>query len=247
MTMLDRGKMITGMGASDSHHMLTDEPGYARTYVWVGQGNDVPGGYTRDEVIVGIRAHHAIATTAPFITMTIGNAMIGDTVSMSGTVPVAIQINAPGWAPVNDLKIYSNGGMVVAEIAIPAPGTSFSTTVNVSPPASGADMWIVAETSGDANEFPVNSATEFPPLDVSVIIGALASGIDLSSLPIAAKLKPPPLHYSKPYAITNPIWVITNGGTTWTPPQPPLPATLEGSGASMDVRAAFDALPEVSR
>ncbi|HEY3803875.1 MAG TPA: CehA/McbA family metallohydrolase [Kofleriaceae bacterium] len=247
MTMLDRGKMITGMGASDSHHTLGDEPGYARTYVWVGDGNDVPGGYTRDEVVAGIRAHHAIATTGPFITMNVGSAMIGDTISMSGPVPVQIQIHAPTWSSVNELKIYSNGGTVVADVQIPAPGTSFSTTIMVPPPSSGADMWIVAETLGVTNQFPVNSATEFPPLDVSVIIGALASGIDLSSLPIAAKLKPPPLHYSKPYAITNPIWVITNGGTTWTPPQTPLPATLEGSGATVDVRKAFDALPEISR
>jgi hypothetical protein len=108
-------------------------------------------------------------------------------------------------------------------------------------------MWLVAETTGDSNEFPVVSATEFPPLDVSVIIGALASGIDLSSLPIAAKLKPPPLHFSKPLAITNPIFIDTNGDGKWTPPKPPLPDQLEGSNARMDVRDAFDALPEVSR
>ncbi|HEX4451112.1 MAG TPA: CehA/McbA family metallohydrolase [Kofleriaceae bacterium] len=247
MTMLDRGKMITGMGASDSHHMLTDEPGYARTYVFVGDGNDVPGGYTRDEVIAGIRAHHAIATTAPFIAMTVGTHMIGDEFSMSGPVPVAIEVKSPSWAPVNELKLYSNGGAIVADVQIPAPGTDFTTTINVAPPSDGTDMWIVAEALGSSNEFPVNSATEFPPLDVSVIIGALATGIDLSSLPIAAKLKPPPLHYSRPYAITNPMWIDTNGDGKWTPPKPPLPATLEGSGASADVRQQFDALPEVSR
>ncbi len=247
MTMLDRGKMITGMGASDSHHMLTDEPGYARTYVWVGAGNDVPGGYTRDEVIAGIRGHHAIATTAPFITMTVGSHMIGDEFSMSGPVPVAIEVKSPSWAPVNELKLYSNGGAIVADVQIPAPGTDFTTTINVAPPSDGTDMWIVAETLGSSNEFPVNSATEFPPLDVSVIIGALATGIDLSSLPIAAKLKPPPLHYSRPYAITNPMWIDTNGDGVWTPPKTPLPPVLEGSGATADVRQQFDALPEISR
>ena len=247
MTMLDRGKSPTGMGASDSHHLLGDEPGYARTYVWVGDGNDVPGGYTRDEVVAGIRAHHAIATTGPFITMNVGDKMIGDQVSMSGPVSVAIAVKAPSWAPVDHLRVYSNGGAIVADVAIPAPGTSFTTTISVPPPTSGADMWIVAEVTGDSNEFPVNSATEFPPLDVSVIIGALASGIDLSSLPIAAKLKPPALHFSKPLAITNPIFIDTNGDGKWTPPQPPLPDQLEGSNARIDVRDAFDALPEVSR
>src|SRR6185503_7456374 len=102
MTMLDRGKSPTGMGASDSHHLLGDEPGYARTYVWVGDGNDVPGGYTRDEVVSGIRAHHAIATTGPFVTINVtsgsSRAMIGDTVSVSGPVMVAVTVKAPSWA-----------------------------------------------------------------------------------------------------------------------------------------------------
>ena len=78
-TMLDRGHKATGMGTSDSHHLLGDEPGYARTLLYVGQGKDVPGGYSRQDVIDAIRGHRAIATNAPFIDMTIDGHMIGDT------------------------------------------------------------------------------------------------------------------------------------------------------------------------
>src|SRR5262249_37196956 len=48
--MLDRGHKATGMGTSDSHHLLGDEPGYARTLLYVGDGKDTPGGFSRDDV-----------------------------------------------------------------------------------------------------------------------------------------------------------------------------------------------------
>ncbi|HEY0250430.1 MAG TPA: hypothetical protein VGC41_02845, partial [Kofleriaceae bacterium] len=79
------------------------------------------------------------------------------------------------------------------------------------------------------------------------IITALSSGLDLSSLPISNPLKPPQLHYSKPYAITNPIWVDSNGDGQWTPPKPPLTFAAPKREQAPDVRAAFEALPEVSK
>ena len=104
----------------------------------------------------------------------------------------------------------------------------------------------VAEVTGTQSMFPVISPVEFPPLDATVIIGALASGIDLSSLPITSNLKPQRLHTATPYAITNPIW-IDRDNNGWTPPKAPLPTRLAPTGSPPDVRAQFDALPEVSR
>jgi hypothetical protein len=94
--------------------------------------------------------------------------------------------------------------------------------------------------------FPVLSPTEFPPLDATVIISALSAGLDLSTLPIASNLKPARTHISTPYAITNPIWIDIDGNG-WTPPETPLPRkTLAAPAKLPDVRAQFDALPEVS-
>ncbi|HTR53528.1 MAG TPA: CehA/McbA family metallohydrolase [Kofleriaceae bacterium] len=248
-TLLDHGRMPTGMGASDSHHLLGDEPGYARTLIYVGSGNDTPGGYTRDEVIAGIRGHHTIATNAPFVTITVAGGMIGDTVKASGAIPVTIDVSAPSWAAVDTLTLYGSSGTsttpdhVIQTMPIPAPGTTFHTVITINPTQ---DAWVVAEVTGATNMFPVLSPTEFPPLDVSAIIGGLAAGIDLSSLPITPSSQPNHLHVSTPYAITNPIWIDVDGGG-WTPPLAPLAKRAAPPGPPPDVRDVFEALPEVSR
>ncbi|MGE5181455.1 MAG: CehA/McbA family metallohydrolase [Acidobacteriota bacterium] len=241
--LLDRGHKATAMGASDSHHLLGDEPGYARTMLYVGDGNDVPGGYSRQQVVDAVKQHHAIATNAPFVTITIDQAMIGDTIVKSGSIPVAIHVHAPSWAAVDTLTVYGSTSTtpdhVIATMPIPAPGTSFDTTVTITP---AQDAWVVAEVTGDSNMFPVLSPTEFPPLDATILIGALSVGLDLSSLPLTAALKPIRIHYSKPYAITNPIWIDVDGNG-WQPPKPPLPRTLPPHAPAPDVRAQFEALP----
>lgn len=245
-SMLDHGLRKTGMGTSDSHHMLGDEPGYARTLLFVGEGKDVPGAYSRDDVVAAVKQHHAIVTNAPFIDMKIGSAIPGDQISLPGAISIAIHVSAPSWAPVNHLTIYANS-KVISDQAI-TTGTDFTTSIPFTPTA---DTWVVAEVSGVSNMFPVNSPTEFPPLDVSAIITALSSGIDLSALPITSNLKPQKLHFSKPYAITNPIWIDANSDGQFTPPKPPFAnQKAPGSGAPPamhpDVRAQFDSLPEVS-
>lgn len=247
-TMLDHGLMSTGMGASDSHHLLGDEPGYARTMLFVGSGKDTPGGFTQQDVVDAIHGHHAIATNAPFLQMTIGSAIIGDTIAVpGGQVDVNIHVQSASWAPVDHLTLYSNGGAKVADMLIPASqGTDFSTTVHLS---LAVDSWVVAEVTGPGNLFPVESPTEFPPLDATVIIKALSVGIDLSTLPLTSKLVPSHVHTTTPFAMTNPIWIAIDN-SPWTAPKPPLPKPVPIAGQRVapptDVRKQFDALPEVT-
>ncbi len=248
-TMLDRGHTATGMGTSDSHGLIGKEPGYARTLLFVGRGKDTPGGFTREDVIDAIRAHHAVVTNAPMIEMSTdrgagggaGQAIIGDTVTGANHA-ITIDVHAPSWAKVDTLVIYSNSS-VLQTIAIPPDQqTAFSTTITVAP---AQDAWVVAEVTGTSNMFPVLSPTEFPPLDATVLIKALSVGLDLSSLPLTSSLKPIQTHTSTPYAITNPIW-IDIAGDGFDSPQAPLPRVRPAPGPLPDVRAQFDALPEVS-
>jgi hypothetical protein len=241
-TMLDHGKVATGMGTSDTHHLIGDEPGYARTLLYVGAGKDVPGAYSRDDVIEAVREHRAITTNAPFLEVTVGAGRIGDTVVVQGgSTDVAIRVRAPSWAKVDQLVVYANS-QIVAQQAIPASqGTDYATTVHLDLPR---DSWIVAEATGTGNMFPVLTPTEFPPLDATVVIKALSIGLDLSSLPLTSKLRPSRVHTSTPYAITNPIWIDIDGNG-WNAPKPPLP-TRPTAVARPDVRAQFEALPEVS-
>ncbi len=243
MTLLDRGLSPTGMGASDTHHLLGDEPGDARTLLFVGEGKDTPGGFSRADVVSAMREHRAITTNAPFIDMRINGERVGSTVNATGQVPVEITVRAPSWGKPDKLVVYMNSA-IVQTISIP-DGTNFSTTVMVSPTV---DSWVVAEVSGSQNMFPVISPIEFPPLDATILISALSAGLDLSALPIAGALKPDRIHPATPYAITNPIWINRDGGD-WTPPRPPIPrrSNKPAIGPRPDVRDQFDALPEISR
>jgi hypothetical protein len=243
-TMLDHGHQATGMGTSDSHHLLGDEPGYARTLLYVGAGKDVLGGYTRDDVIDAVRGHHAITTNAPFVEMTIGDARIGDTITaLGGSVDVDVHVRSPSWAPVERLVVYANS-QVVADQAISADhGTDYQTRIHLQ---LATDSWVVAEATGSGNLFPVVSAVEFPPLDATVLIKALSHGLDLAALPLTSSLRPSSTHIVTPYAITNPIWIDVDGHG-WTAPKPPLARRAAPAGPRPDVRARFDALPEISR
>jgi hypothetical protein len=242
--MLDRGLSATGVGTSDSHGLIGDEPGYARTLIYVGAGKDVPGGTSRDDVIDALHRHRALTTNAPFIEMTIGDHMVGDTVvAQGGGVDVAIRVRTPSWAKVDRLVLYANSA-IVADQTIPASqGTDYETRIHL---ALTQDSWVVAEATGPDNMFPALTPTEFPPLDATVLIKALAVGLDLSTLPLLSTLRPSRIHIQTPYAITNPIWIDIDG-KGWTPPRAPLTRTLAPPGAAPDVRAQFDALPEISR
>jgi carboxypeptidase family protein len=243
-TMLDRGLRATGVGTSDSHRLIGDEPGYARTLLYVGAGKDVLGGFSRDDVVAAIRQHRAITTDAPFLDMAIGDHGIGDTiVAQGGHVDVTIHVRSPSWARVDHLVVYANSQVVASQVIPPDRGTDYETRV---PLSLARDSWVVAEVTGTDNMFPVLTPTEFPPLDASVIIKALSVGLDLSSLPLVAKLKPSRVHIQTPYAITNPIWIDVDGNG-WTPPRSPLSRLPASRAPPPDVRGQFDAMPEVLR
>ncbi len=241
-TMLDRGHRATGLGVSDTHGLFGDEPGYSRTMLFVGKGKDQPGAFTRDDVMRAIREHRAITTNGPFLEMTAGSASIGDTVT-GGSVELRIRVRAASWAKVNRLVVYSNS-LPIAERTIPdAQGTDYETIVTVAPQQ---DAWVVAEVYGKDSMFPVLTATEFPPIDVGVVISALGAGLDLSALPAQSNLKPANTHTQKPFAITNPIWIDV-AGDGWTPPRPPLPQRTFAPRARPDVRTQFEQLTGGSR
>jgi hypothetical protein len=242
-TMLNRGHRATGMGVSDSHGVFGDEPGYARTMLFVGKGKDKPGAFTREDVITAIRQHRTVTTNGPLIEMTAGTAMIGDTVT-GRSIDLRVHVRAPSWAKVNRLVLYSNA-LVIVDRAIPADqGTDYDTVITFVPPR---DAWVVAEVYGQDNMFPVITATELPPIDVSVIISALGSGLDLSGLPTQQALKPATTHIQRPYAITSPIWIDIDGNG-WTAPLPPLPDPKDclsrrtAPRTLPDVRAQFEKL-----
>jgi hypothetical protein len=234
-TLLDRGHRSTGVGTSDSHGVLAEEPGYARTMIFVGAGKDGPGGFSGSDVVTAIRNHHAIATTAPFIEMTVGDGQIGDTIKAGPRVTVNVRVRSPSWAPVDNVILYSNSAIVGQQTIPAALGTDYQAQFTIDLPK---DSWVVAEATGSKNMFPIVAPVEVPGLDASILIKALSSGLDLGALPLTAKLKPADTHSVYPYAITNPIWIDVDGGG-WKSPKPPLRSVASGG------RPAATAAPSV--
>lgn len=229
--MLDRGHTASAIGTSDTHGMIFEEPGYARTFIYVGEGKDEVGRFDERDVTRGIAAHRTVASNGPFVEMTVagsgGAAAIGETVRAPGNAEVVVTVRSPSWAPADRVVLWSNSGKV-GEQAL-GDGTDARATFRL---ACTADCWVVAEVTGRASMFPVVPATEFEPLDVGVLFSALAAGIDLSSLPLTGKLRPDSTEVSRPFAMTSPIWVDVDGGG-FTPPKPPLPKkTLGGAGSA---------------
>ena len=134
----------------------------------MGEGKDIPGGYSRDDVTEAIRNHHAITTNAPFLDMKIGDAIIGDTTVISGgQAEVRIRVRAPSWAQVDKLIVYSNAGAIVATVPIPAgQGEDFETVVRLT---LARDSWVVAEATGVERAEAGDVAGAVPMRDVVAV------------------------------------------------------------------------------
>lgn len=245
--MLDRGHTAAAIGTSDSHGTLFEEPGYARTMVYVGEGKDAIGRFDERDVARAIAARRTVASNGPFVELEVagqGGAVgrIGDTVRAAAATEVTVTVRAPSWAPVDRVIVWANGIKVSERALSSAEGTDARLTI---PLACPRDCWVVAEVTGTASMFPVVPATEIEPLDVGVLFSALAAGIDLSGLPLVGKLRPDSTDVVKPFAMTSPIWLDVDGGG-FTPPLPPLPKkTLGTAGDAASQAATGRALPDV--
>ncbi len=250
-SLLDRGHRAAAIGTSDTHGTLFDEPGYARTLLYLGPDRDEIGRFTERDIAQAVFARRTVASNAPLVELTVigqdgQEARIGDTVRARGDAEVIVRVRSPSWAPVERIALWSNSQLVgQAEVA---DGTRAEARFRL---ACTRDCWVVAEVTGSASLFPVVPATEFEPLDTSVLFRALGAGLDLGALPLAGKLRPDATEVLRPFAITSPIWLDVDGGG-FTPPRAPLPrrrATAERRTAEPawpDVRERFRAAPGIA-
>ncbi len=117
---LDQGYTYTMLGGSDSHRegsmlgnprdmfaMPTDDPGDA----------DV------QDMVDSVLASRSLSCNGPFVEFSIGDQTIGGFVTgVDGTVDLDIVIQAPSWIDVNFVRVYSNGGEIIAEQAVTGVG-----------------------------------------------------------------------------------------------------------------------------
>lgn len=158
LRMVDAGKQATIVGNSDSHSLVSQPRGSARTWVYVGATPDVA------TVVANLKEQrHATASTGPFL----------DIEATKGAVDwtVTITMHAPTWMPVDSIELLGgdpvgNNAWSLGTWEPGAPGVaatvegglrSWVVTAQVS--ADGADGWVVAVARGSEPMEPWSSAT----------------------------------------------------------------------------------------
>ncbi len=120
MTFLSRGWVKVATGVSDTHHTWSTVGGYGRT--WVKVGVDAPSAFAPAQFAQAMRAHHAVASSGPFVTMTArvadlsgtasGAAVgIGDLISVdpaSQQLELTVDVQAPEWMQFDSVEIYTH-------------------------------------------------------------------------------------------------------------------------------------------
>lgn len=117
---LNRGSRYIAIANTDSHHAYRLEPGYPRTYLYL--GHDSPQRVTPQSVVQAIRTGRVTLCGGPVVTMDAsGGYTLGDTIpSSDGTVQVRVHVQSASWVRVSRLKLYVNG-KVEREVVIDYP------------------------------------------------------------------------------------------------------------------------------
>lgn len=212
-------------GNSDAHKNRIDETGSPRNYFYV--GHDEPRKLKDAELVKALRDRHNIVTNGPFINLKVNQNPIGSEFSASGELEFEVTVRAAEWVGADRFRIVANG-----EVLRGAPQQSddywgwspvnlvdggFKTTFTATVPK---DTWFVLEVEGDNNLFPVISPQDIPPFNFDAVIGSLSGAFGLGGG--VEGLEPSELFAIKPFAFTNPIWVVVDGDSVFTPPSPPV-------------------------
>lgn len=116
---LDKGLRPTAVGVSDSHTRWYG-PGRARS--WVRAGVDEAEEIDPDALFAALKADRAVVSGGPFVQLEAvtddGQRVgVGETLH-AGAATLEVQVLAPSWMPVEELRLYSDGCEVVETHAV---------------------------------------------------------------------------------------------------------------------------------
>ena len=240
---LNRGLAYTAVGNSDSHHTLGDEPGFPRTFVWVGEGNDFQGKFTDRDIVRGLKDHRAVISMGPMIHFTVNDQPVGATVAPAagGKANLGIRVQSPNYAPFDRIKIWQ-GGELVRELMVPeAERHDFAAEEIIDVPT---DTWFVIEVTGSKSMFPVVSPLEFEPIEATIVLSALLAGIDTALLNPNGNARPETTFQVTPLAFTNPIWIDTDGNGSFDASLPDPRKSSRSALKPQNLRSLYESLPE---
>jgi hypothetical protein len=212
---LRTGKRLVGTANSDSHEPHKEEPGYPRTYVRV--PHDSPRLVTPQDVVSGFLSGDVLMTNGPFAVVE-ARGDGGSRAGMGGMVDAAggevildVEVRHTPWARPRRVTVWLNGERAAeAELTQKSEGV-MTASFALAPERDG---FVIVEVAGDDNMFPTVFPQEIPPVQFTDVIDALGDSLGFLA---DGGLRPPLIFQSKPYALTNPIWIDADGDGELTP------------------------------
>jgi hypothetical protein len=201
------GKRVVGTANSDSHGAHEEEPGYPRTYV--GVASDNPRDVTPADIVQGLLTQNAIMTNAPFVlakaTAGGNEAGLGQQLDAGGEdVSLEVEIRHAEWVVPDRIVVFYNGEVIEERDIVVTSGGVHGETFDL----PDEDGFVVVEVSGEESMFPSVAPMEIPPLAFTDVIGSLGDSLGLS---FGTALSPATTSQTRPYALTNPVWVDADG------------------------------------
>ncbi|MCA9671199.1 MAG: CehA/McbA family metallohydrolase [Myxococcales bacterium] len=159
--LLDRGKIATAIGNSDSHSAISTEVGYPRNFVAL--STDEPANVNTTEMATSVKEGRVVVSGGIFIDVSANGKKHGDTITaQDGKVSLAIKVQAPAWVNADTLEVYVGGkvgGDMIAtrtldsSTADPNNATvRFDSTIDIT---VSKDTWIVVVAYGAGKLDPV--------------------------------------------------------------------------------------------
>jgi hypothetical protein len=156
--LLSRGYRVSVSAGSDTHS--ENGIGVPRVYVPTPLA---PKDFPDSDIAASYLAQSVFVSCGPFVRFEIGGRGLGETLTEAGALKAWVQVQAPTWMTLKDLRVFRNG-----EVAIELPeaewGTAdgavrFEDTIDL--PAPGADSWFVLEVRGGAGMWPYDGDTPY--------------------------------------------------------------------------------------
>jgi hypothetical protein len=220
---LEHGMVRTQVASSDSHEGI-HEPGFPRTFFQ--SPTDSPSALTTKDAITSLRAGHAVASYGPFLRASVGGKTFGDVAPAKGggTVALDLTVETASWFGVDRIEIYENGLLVrvITPDSKPADIVDYSGTLTLDVPEK-RDSWIVIIAMGLADQNlmrPVSLDVPYGEIQLAQVASDAFALIPIVNTIITAPPRLPDWFPIPAYAVSNPIFLDTDGNGKYDAPLP---------------------------
>lgn len=192
-SLLDQGIHVTGTAVSDSHRLILENAGYARSFV--ASSTDSPAAIDEDELTASVRAGRLTGTTGPFVRFSIADdagadvGLGGTAVATGNKVVLKIRVEAAPWIPVEEVRIYRDCELIETLAVQSSKVLGKVLRFNRAVPLDGIE------------------ADSYFHVEASVRLDALGNPVSPGLLATVQTIEPG----VEPLAFTNPIFVDRDG------------------------------------